>query len=348
MSTRANALTSTADSPAAVTVEDLQVRFPVRTGVLRRTTGTVRAVDGVSFTVPARSIVAVVGESGSGKTTTGRALVGLSPVAAGRVLIEGRPLAELRADKSLPRTVQIVHQDPYASLNPRMTIGATIREVVHVHRTVPREEVAARAVELLGHVGLAPELADRHPHELSGGQRQRAAIARALAVEPRIVVCDEIVSALDVSVQGQIVNLLKDLCRDGDLSFLFISHDMSVVRHICDHVVVMYGGRVMESGPCAEVFTSPRHPYTHSLLAAVPVPDPRAPVPGAGTRIRTEPPDPASPPPGCRFQRACPFATELCRTQSPPPAEARGRTVACHHHAAPEVRRALTERNPAR
>ncbi|WP_445397861.1 oligopeptide/dipeptide ABC transporter ATP-binding protein [Streptomyces sp. LE64] len=338
---------ATAEPPPAVTVEELEVRFPVRTGVLRRTTGTVRAVDGVSFTVPARSIVAIVGESGSGKTTTGRALVGLSPVAAGRVLIEGRPLAELRADKSLPRTVQIVHQDPYASLNPRMTIGATVREVVHVHRTVPRDRTAARAVELLGHVGLAPELADRHPHELSGGQRQRAAIARALAVEPRIVVCDEVVSALDVSVQGQIVNLLKDLCRDGDLSFLFISHDMSVVRHISDHVVVMYGGRVMESGPCAEVFTAPRHPYTHSLLAAVPVPDPRAPAPGAGARIRTEPPDPADPPPGCRFQRACPFATDLCRTEAPPPTDVGGSTVACHHHAAPEVRTALTERTPA-
>ncbi|MEU9334050.1 oligopeptide/dipeptide ABC transporter ATP-binding protein [Streptomyces sp. NPDC048290] len=334
----------------AVTVEDLQVHFPVRTGVLRRVTGRARAVDGVSFTVPARSIVTVVGESGSGKTTTGRALVGLSPVAAGRVLIEGRPLADLRADRSLPRLVQIVHQDPYASLNPRMTIGQMIREVVQVHRTVPRERAADRAAELLAQVGLAPALADRHPHELSGGQRQRAAIARALAVEPRFIVCDEIVSALDVSVQGQIVNLLKDLCRDSGVSFLFISHDMSVVRHIADRVVVLYGGRVMESGPCAEVFAAPRHPYTQALLAAVPVPDPRAPLPAAGTRA--EPPDPASPPPGCRFQRACPYATDLCRTEPPPTTDVTTdvtgddtgdgtHTVACHHHDEPAVRAGL-------
>ncbi|MEU5160923.1 oligopeptide/dipeptide ABC transporter ATP-binding protein [Streptomyces sp. NPDC020875] len=335
----------TPTAPDAVTVEDLEVRFPVRTGVLRRVTGATRAVDGVSFTVPARGIVTVVGESGSGKTTTGRALVGLSPVTAGRVLIEGRPLAELRADKSLPRAVQIVHQDPYASLNPRMTIGAMIREVVRVHRTVPRAEAPDRAAALLARVGLAPELADRYPHELSGGQRQRAAIARALAVEPRFIVCDEIVSALDVSVQGQIVNLLKDLRRDGEVSFLFISHDMSVVRHISDRVVVMYGGRVMETGPCAAVFDAPRHPYTHSLLAAVPLPDPRAPAPGTGTRLRAEPPDPTDPPPGCRFQRACAFATDLCRTEAPPPTAVDGaadHTVACHHHDSPAVREALT------
>ncbi|MFJ6656419.1 ABC transporter ATP-binding protein [Streptomyces sp. NPDC091377] len=336
--------------PDAVTVEDLRVHFPRRTGVLRRVTGTARAVDGVSFTVPARSIVTLVGESGSGKTTTGRALVGLSPVVAGRILIEGRPLAGLRADRSLPRVAQIVHQDPYASLNPRMTIGAMIREVVHVHRTVPREKAGARAAELLAQVGLAPELADRYPHELSGGQRQRAAIARALAVEPRFVVCDEIVSALDVSVQGQIVNLLKDLRRDSDVSFLFISHDMSVVRHISDRVVVMYGGRIMESGPCAAVFAEPRHPYTHSLLAAVPVPDPRAPAPGAGVRPRAEPPDPAAPPPGCRFQRACPYATGECRSEPPPPVRVAGtqdHTVACHHHDAPAVRAALTSERTA-
>ncbi|MET8830595.1 oligopeptide/dipeptide ABC transporter ATP-binding protein [Streptomyces sp. NPDC004610] len=347
----------------AVTVEDLQVHFPVRTGVLRRVTGTARAVDGVSFTVPARSIVTVVGESGSGKTTTGRALVGLSPVVAGRILIEGRPLAGLRADRTLPRVAQIVHQDPYASLNPRMTIGAMIREVVQVHRTVPRERTAERAAELLAQVGLAPELAGRHPHELSGGQRQRAAIARALAVEPRFIVCDEIVSALDVSVQGQIVNLLKDLRRDREVSFLFISHDMSVVRHISDRVVVMYGGRVMESGPCAEVFAAPRHPYTHALLAAVPVPDPRAPLPGTGIRTRAEPPDPSAPPPGCRFQNACPFTTDLCRTQPPPtrevpaapapvplpPPDPTGgtHTVACHHHDDPAVRAALTGKKAA-
>ncbi|MFJ7417832.1 oligopeptide/dipeptide ABC transporter ATP-binding protein [Streptomyces uncialis] len=333
----------------AVTVEDLRVHFPVRTGVLRRVTGSAHAVDGVSFTVPARSIVTIVGESGSGKTTTGRALVGLSPVHSGTVTVHGRPLDEIRRDRTLHRLAQIVYQDPYASLNPRMTIRAMIREVVTVHRTVPREEAADRVAELLAQVGLRPELADRYPHELSGGQRQRAAIARALAAEPRFIVCDEIVSALDVSIQGQIVNLLKDLCRDREVSFLFISHDMSVVRHISDHVIVMYGGRIMESGPCDEIFSAPRHPYTHALLGAVPVPDPRSPGLRGAVRTRAEPPDPTDPLPGCRFQRSCPFATEECRAGDPPPTlsvGAGGHTVACHHAETPAVRAALTSEAP--
>ncbi|MFI1018806.1 ABC transporter ATP-binding protein [Streptomyces sp. NPDC020965] len=344
-------MTTEALTPDAVTVEDLTVLFPVRSGVLRRLTGTVRAVDGVSFTVPARTIVTIVGESGSGKTTTGRALVGLSPIASGRVRVHGTDLNELRRDRTLPRLSQIVYQDPYASLNPRMTVRAMIAEVVTVHGTVPRHETAEQVTKLLGQVGLQPELADRYPHELSGGQRQRAAIARALAVEPRFIVCDEIVSALDVSVQGQIVNLLKDLRRDRDVSFLFISHDMSVVRHISDQVVVMYGGRIMESAPCEELFTTPRHPYTHALLAAVPVPDPRSPGLRDGVRIRAEPPDPASVLAGCRFQRSCPFATEICREGDPPPqlpAGGPGHTVACHHADTPAVRTALSpERTPA-
>ncbi|MFI2209783.1 ABC transporter ATP-binding protein [Streptomyces sp. NPDC020141] len=338
-------MTAEAPAPDAVTVEDLTVRFPVRSGVLRRVVGTVRAVDGVSFTVPARGIVSLVGESGSGKTTTGRALVGLSPIASGRVRVHGADLDELRRDKTLPRLAQIVYQDPYASLNPRMTVRAMIGEVVGVHRTVPPEAVAGRVAELLGQVGLRPELADRYPHELSGGQRQRAAIARALAVEPRFIVCDEIVSALDVSVQGQIVNLLQDLRRDQDVSFLFISHDMSVVRHISDRVVVMYGGLIMESAPSEELFAAPRHPYTHALLAAVPVPDPRSPGLRGGVRTRAEPPDPASLPAGCRFQRSCPFATAICREGDPPPrlpAGAPGHTVACHHADTPAVREALS------
>ncbi|WP_405607452.1 ABC transporter ATP-binding protein [Streptomyces sp. NBC_01511] len=338
------------DAPDAVAVTGLRVHFPLRTGVLRRVTGTAHAVDGVSFTVPARGIVTIVGESGSGKTTTGRALVGLSPITSGQVSVHGRPLDEIRREGSLPRLAQIVYQDPYASLNPRMTIRAMIREVISVHRTVPREQIRERVDELLGQVGLRAELADRHPHELSGGQRQRAAIARALAVEPRFIVCDEIVSALDVSIQGQIVNLIKDLRREQDVSFLFISHDMSVVRHISDHVIVMYGGLIMESGPCDEVFSAPRHPYTHALLAAVPVPDPRAPGLRGGIRTRAEPPDPADPLPGCRFQRSCPFATEVCRTGAPPPTVAvgaAGHTLACHHADTPDVRAALSTQTPS-
>ncbi|MGW6458249.1 ABC transporter ATP-binding protein [Streptomyces sp. NPDC055078] len=331
--------------PDAVVVDDLRVHFPIRTGVLRRVTGTAHAVDGVSFTVPARSIVTIVGESGSGKTTTGRALLGLSPVTAGRVEIHGGELEGLRREGKLPRLAQIVYQDPYASLNPRMTIRTMLREVLTVHRTVPRETVGERVEELLGQVGIRPELADRYPFELSGGQRQRAAIARALAVEPRFIVCDEIVSALDVSIQGQIVNLLKDLRRDSDVSFLFISHDMSVVRHISDQVIVMYGGRIMESAPCDELFAAPRHPYTHALLGAVPLPDPRSPGLRSEIRTRAEPPDPADPLPGCRFQRSCPFATDECRTGGPPPEVAvgdNGHTVACHHYDSPAVRDALS------
>ncbi|MEO3847479.1 oligopeptide/dipeptide ABC transporter ATP-binding protein [Streptomyces sp. B8F3] len=342
-------------APPAAVVADLRVDFPVRTGLLRRVTGTTHAVAGVSFTVPARSIVSLVGESGSGKTTTGRALLGLSPVTSGSVRLHGRELGELRRDRTLPRVAQIVYQDPYASLNPRMTLRTMLREVLTVHRTVAPDGVSARVAELLDQVGLRPQLAGRYPHELSGGQRQRAAIARALAVEPRFIVCDEIVSALDVSIQGQILNLIQDLRRERDVSFLFISHDMGVVRHLSDHVVVMYGGKVMESAPCDELFAAPRHPYTRALLRAVPVPDPRA----AGARDaagaqsegpRAEPPDPSAPPPGCRFQMSCPFATAACREgDSPPPAtvSATGHFVACHHHDTPAVRAALAERTPA-
>ncbi|GAA2667292.1 dipeptide ABC transporter ATP-binding protein [Streptomyces aculeolatus] len=344
---------NTAPPPAAA-VADLRVDFPVRTGVLRRVTGMTHAVAGVSFTVPERSIVSLVGESGSGKTTTGRALLGLSPVTSGSVRLHGRELGELRRDRTLPRVAQIVYQDPYASLNPRMTLRTMLREVLTVHRTVEPGAVSGRVAELLDQVGLRAQLAGRYPHELSGGQRQRAAIARALAVEPRFIVCDEIVSALDVSIQGQILNLIQDLRRERDVSFLFISHDMGVVRHISDHVVVMYGGKVMESAPCDELFAAPRHPYTRALLRAVPVPDPRARPDAARTDPegpRAEPPDPSAPPPGCRFQSSCPFATAECREgDSPPPAAvpaAAGHTVACHHHDTPAVRAALAERTPA-
>ncbi|GII92124.1 ABC transporter ATP-binding protein [Sinosporangium siamense] len=325
-----------------IVVEDLRVHFPVRSGVLRRVVAAARAVDGVSFTVPARGIVSLVGESGSGKSTTGRALIGLAPVTGGRVRLHGEDLATRRADGSLPRLAQIVYQDPFASLNPRMTVGAVLREVLTVHRIVPREAVGKRVAELLDQVGLRPELARRYPHELSGGQRQRVAIARALAVEPRFIVCDEIVSALDVSIQGQIVNLLQDLRDRLDLSYLFIAHDLSVVRHISDRVVVMYGGRIMEAASRDDLFASPRHPYTHALLRAVPLPDPRRKENITDTRPRAEPPDPVAPPPGCRFQRTCPFATDQCRTAEPATvAVSDGHTVACHRHDDPAVIAAL-------
>jgi peptide/nickel transport system ATP-binding protein len=308
-----------------IVVEDLCVRYPVRSGILRRATGAIRAVDGVSLAIPKGQTVALVGESGSGKTTTGRALLGLAPLSAGKVTYFGRDLADIQREKSLPRLGQMVFQDPYGSLNARMTVGAALAEVVSVHR------LGGRVEDLLDSVGLRPEVARRHPHQLSGGQRQRVAIARALAIEPRFMVCDEVVSALDVSIQGQIVNLLMELQRTRGLTYLFISHDLAMVRHIAHQVVVMYGGKVMEQGSRDALFSAPRHPYTHALLAAVPVADPAIERGRARPDVKGETPDPADPPPGCRFHRSCRFATEQCRSEEPALEAIDGHAVACHH-----------------
>ncbi|MFI5000279.1 MAG: dipeptide ABC transporter ATP-binding protein [Reyranellales bacterium] len=331
--------------PEQIVVENLDVRYPVRTGILRRVTGAIRAVDGVSLAIPRGKTLALVGESGSGKTTTGRALLGLAPMTGGRVRYFGRDFAEIKKESgALPRFGQMVFQDPYGSLNGRMTVGAALGEVVSVHRLVPKDGVSARVNALLDAVGLRSEIALRHPHELSGGQRQRVAIARALAIEPSFVVCDEVVSALDVSIQGQIVNLLMELQRTHGLTYLFISHDLGMVRHIAHHVVVMYGGKVMEAGPRDRLFGAPRHPYTHALLAAVPVADPQIERRQARPEVRSEPPDPADPPAGCRFHRSCPFAVERCRVEAPvPEAGEDGHSVACHRWDSDEVRRAGEE-----
>lgn len=327
-----------------IEISDLHVAFPIRTGVLRRQTGTVRAVDGVSFSIPTGMTVGLVGESGSGKTTTGRAILGLAPMTAGRIEIFGRELQELREERgALPRLCQLVFQDPYASLNPRMTIGATLGEVLGVHGLVERRHRAARVEALLDSVGLRPELARRHPMELSGGQRQRVAIARALAVEPDFIVLDEVVSALDVSIQGQILNLLMDLQRERNLTYLFITHDLGVVRHVSQRIVVMYGGKVMETAPRDRLFAAPHHPYTHALLSAVPLPDPELERARARVEVRSEPPDPSNPPPGCRFQRSCPFATDVCRTEEPALRPvAPDHEAACHHMERIDVREALS------
>ncbi|MDN2565074.1 ATP-binding cassette domain-containing protein [Aquibium sp. A9E412] len=342
MTTTRNAMPQAGDE--GIVVDGLKVQFPIRSGVFRRQTGIVRAVDGVSFDIPAGTTVGLVGESGSGKTTTGRALLGLAPVSGGGVRIFGESQAELAARPgALPRTCQLVFQDPFASLNPRMTVGAALSEVLAVHGLAGREERARRVQTLLDGVGLRPEMADRHPVELSGGQRQRVAIARALAVEPRFIVLDEVVSALDVSIQGQILNLLIDLQRERGLTYLFITHDLGVVRYVSQRIVVMYGGKVMETAPRDRLFSVPHHPYTHALLSAVPLPDPKAERARARLDVRSEPPDPAAPPPGCRFQRSCPFATDLCRSEEPPlrPVAA-DHLAACHHMERPEVRQALT------
>jgi oligopeptide/dipeptide ABC transporter ATP-binding protein len=314
-------------------VRELTKHFPVRAGWWRASSQVIRAVDGVSFTVRQGETLALVGESGSGKTTAGRAILRLVEPTSGTVHFAGRDVRALDATslRALRREMQIVFQDPYGSLNPRLTIGAAIREGLLVHRIADGADAERRVRALLDEVGLRPEYAARYPHEFSGGQRQRIGIARALAVEPRFLVCDEPVSALDVSVQAQVVNLLRDLQRDRGLAYLFIAHDLAVVAHMADRVAVMYLGRIVELAPRAALFGTPRMPYTQALLSAVPVPEPG--------RVRTrillagDPPSPANPPSGCVFHPRCshPDRDAWC-AQSVPPLEekAPGHWVACH------------------
>ncbi len=303
-------------------VAGLAKHYPIRRGlVLSRTVGQVRAVDGLSFELFRGETLALVGESGCGKSTTARLVLRLIDPTAGTVRFEGADITNLRGDamRRLRRRMQIVFQDPFASLNPRMTVAEILEEPLIVHGIGDGAARRARMAELLGLVGLAPYHAGRYPHEFSGGQRQRIGIARALAVEPALVVCDEPVSALDVSIQAQVVNLLKDLQARLGLSYLFIAHDLAVVKHVADRVAVMYLGRIVEIGPKDAVFANPRHPYTRVLLAAIPRPDPhrklaRSAAPGdPGGDM----PSPANVPPGCRFHTRCPFAIDRCRTEDP-------------------------------
>ncbi len=291
-------------------VRELQVHFPTPRGV-------VRAVDGVDLRVAAGETLGLVGESGCGKSTLARAIVGLEPPTAGSVRFEGAELVgrTQRALRPVRRHLQMVFQDPYASLNPRMRIGAIVGEPIQLHDRLARGEHAARVDELLGRVGLDPDLRARYPHELSGGQRQRVCIARALSVGPRLIVCDEAVSALDVSVQAQILNLLRDLQRDLGLAYLFITHDLGVVRYVADRVAVMYLGQIVEEGPTESILTAPRHPYTRALLAAVPATDPDVAWHPAG--IRGDVPSPSRPPSGCRFHTRCPEVIDRCRSEAP-------------------------------
>ena len=314
-------------------VAGLVKHYPIRRGlVLSRTTGQVRAVDGVSFELFRGETLALVGESGCGKSTTARLVLRLIDPTAGTVRFEGADITGLRggAMRKLRRRMQIVFQDPFASLNPRMTVAEILEEPLIVHGIGDGAARRARVAELLGLVGLAPYHAGRYPHEFSGGQRQRIGIARALAVEPALVVCDEPVSALDVSIQAQVVNLLKDLQVRLGLSYLFIAHDLAVVKHVADRVAVMYLGRIVEIGPKDAVFANPRHPYTRVLLSAIPRPDPHRKLARLATQ-GGDMPSPANVPPGCRFHTRCPFAIDRCRTEDPALHDIEpGHLSACH------------------
>ncbi len=305
-------------------LRDVVKHFPVRDALGRRA-GAVHAVDGVSLSVAEGEVLAIVGESGCGKSTLGRVMLRLIEPDSGSVRFAGEDLASLSpsALRTRRRDMQIIFQDPFGSLDPRMTVAQAIAEPLRLHRLVPRTEEPARVAELLRRVGLRPESAGRWPHEFSGGQRQRIAIARALASNPRLIIGDEPVSALDVSVQAQVINLLRDLIRDLRLTFVLVSHDLGVVRHVADRVAVMYLGRIVEEGPAEQVLGAPRHPYTRALVAA---------MPGAQTKtppLEGDVPSPIAPPSGCRFHTRCAFATERCRAETPR-LEGVGHAVACH------------------
>lgn len=312
-------------------LRDVQTHFPVETGfVRRRQVGTVKAVDGVSLALARGEVLGLVGESGCGKSTLARTILQLVPTTGGSVRLAGKNLTTASAAeiKAARRDMQMVFQDPFASLNPRMTVFDALAEPLRVHGVGAREEIPARVAHLLERVGLAPRFLRKYPHEFSGGQRQRIAIARALALEPQLIIADEPVSALDVSIQAQILNLLAKLVREMNLSLLFIAHDLSVVKHVSDRVAVMYLGKIVELGTSAEVMERPRHPYTRALISAIPTVHT---VDGHSRIVlRGDPPSPLNPPTGCSFHPRCPYAQEKCRAAVPPllPAGV-GHTAAC-------------------
>jgi oligopeptide transport system ATP-binding protein len=318
---------------ALVKVENLKVHFPIRRGVLQRVVGAVKAVDGVTFEVQKGETLGLVGESGCGKSTTGRAVLQLYRPTAGRVFFEGEDLVALKGEdlRRKRRRMQMIFQDPYASLNPRMTVAEIVAEPLEVHGISSGSERDEMVQHLLKVVGLNPQYSKRFPHEFSGGQRQRIGIARSLALNPAFIVCDEPISALDVSIQAQVVNLLEDLQKEMGLTYLFIAHDLSMVRHIADRVAVMYLGKLMELADRSELYHNPLHPYTQALLSAVPVPDPYVEEKRQRIILTGDPPSPANPPPGCPFNTRCPLAIDLCRQQVPDWRQASpGHWVFCH------------------
>ena len=317
-------------------VSDLKMHFPIRKGFLRRVVGHVKAVDGVSFSIQKGDTFGLVGESGCGKTTTGRCVIRLLDPTDGQIVYHDRKEGPIHIERLTPdemrvfrRDMQIMFQDPYSSLNPRLTLKQIVGEPLVINKICRGKELDDRVAELLRSVGLSPEYMNRYPHAFSGGQRQRIGLARALALNPEFIVADEPVSALDVSVQAQVLNLIKDLQEEFGLTYLFIAHNMSVIKHTCDHVAVMYVGRIVEVAETKELFRNPLHPYTEALLSAIPTPDPRK----RKSRIILEGdvPNPARPPSGCYFHPRCAYAQEICSQESPPLQEyAPGHQAACH------------------
>ncbi len=322
-------------SKTLVDVRDLKMHFPLTQGILfQRVIGYVRAVDGVSFSIERGQTMGLVGESGSGKTTIGRTIVRLYKPTAGQILFGDKDLASMGGEelRQARQRVQMIFQDPFASLNPRYTIGSLIAEPMHIYKVASGTEIRERTAELLHVVGLRPEYIDRYPHEFSGGQRQRIAVARALSINPEFVIADEPVSALDVSIRAQVLNLLQRLQKQFDLTYLFVSHDLSVVRHVADRIAVMYLGRIVELADRDELYAAPKHPYTKALLSAVPIPDPQIEKRRKRIILSGDLPSPINIPSGCRFHTRCPMAQEICREVEPvyEAKEGREHYAACH------------------
>ena len=332
---RSGRVTQATNGRTLVELDDVRVWFPIRSGmVLDRHVGDVKAVDGVSFTIERGETLGLVGESGCGKSTLGKTLIRLYNPTSGRIVFDGRDIttASDREMRDVRRRMQMVFQDPYSSLNPRHSVGRMVGEPLRVHGVASGREIGTRVHQLLEVVGLPADAADRYPHEFSGGQRQRIGLARALALNPELVVCDEPVSALDVSIQAQIVNLLEKLQSELGLTYLFIAHDLAVVRHISSRIAVMYLGKVVEIAPADDLYENPLHPYTITLLSAIPIPDPEVEKQRRAIRVQGDLPSPANPPSACRFHTRCPFAQpSRCAEDEPSLRILDGHLVACHY-----------------